>query len=341
MKIALISDPEIPVPPLFYGGLERIIDMLIDGYDKLGHEVSLFANPESTAKAKLFPLTGKTCTKPLDILQNSWFINKTILTEDFDVIHSFGRLIYLTPHLPVSIPKVMSYGREPTIGQIKKAMRLAKKGSLAFTGCSHYISDQIAPYAPSFAIYNGVDMSKYKFRKEINEDAPLVFLGRIEPIKGTKIAIEVAKKSGKKLIIAGNIPEEHKNYFETEVKPFLNNSIEYVGPVNDQEKSELLSSAYAFLMPILWNEPFGMVMTEAMACGTPVIGFNRGSMPEVIKNGVNGFSCDTTEEMISLIPKILTLDREVVKNDTATRFAAEVIVEDYLNLYQKMIKKLV
>ena len=208
---------------------------------------------------------------------------------------------------------------------------------MAFTGCSAYISNQITPYAKAYAIYNGVDMTKYQFKKEISSHAPLVFLGRIEPIKGTHVAIEVAKKTGKKLIIAGNIPSEFQSYFDEEIKPQLNEQIKYIGPVNDIEKNELLGTALAFLMPILWNEPFGIVMAEAMACGTPVIGFNRGSVPEVVLNGINGFSCSNIEEMIELVLRINEIDREKVRLDAEKRFSAEVIVNDYLMLYKEMI----
>lgn len=337
LKIALIADPELPVPPLLYGGIERIIDMLIDGYVNLGHEVTLFAHSDSITKARLHPYAGKSSNKKTDSIRNMYLINSVLFKEKFHIAHSFGRLAYLLPQLPLNLPKLMSYQREPTITQIKKAVKLAKKNTLSFTGCSKYISDQIAPYAPAYAIYNGVDLNKYEFKTEVETDAPLVFLGRIEPIKGTHIAIEVAKGTGKRLIIAGNVPSEFQPYFDEKVKPHLNEQIKYIGPVNDIEKNKLLGNALAFLMPILWNEPFGIVMAEAMACGTPVIGFNKGSVPEVVINGINGFSCTTTEEMISLVLKSNEIDREKVRLDAENRFSAEVIVNNYLSLYNKMI----
>lgn len=337
MKIALIADPELPVPPLLYGGIERIIDMLIEGYINLGHQVSLFAHPASVTKAKLYPYKGKTSTNKIDIIKNTLLINRILFNEKFDVVHSFGRLLYLFPNLPFSIPKLMSYQREPTIDQIKKVMLLARKNTMTFTGCSNYISNQILPYAPAYAIYNGVDISKYEFQATVAEDAPLIFLGRIEPTKGTHVAIEVAKKSNKKLIIAGNIPKEFESYFEKEIKPHLNEQIKYIGSVNDVEKNELMGIGLAFLMPILWNEPFGIVMAEAMACGTPVIGFSRGSVPEVVIDGINGFTCTNTTEMIDLVLRIGEIDREKVRLDAEKRFSAEVIVNEYLMLYNKLI----
>ncbi|RZL43441.1 MAG: glycosyltransferase family 4 protein [Pedobacter sp.] len=236
-----------------------------------------------------------------------------------------------------TVPKLMSYQREPTISQIKKSVKLAKGGSLSFTGCSDYISNQIKPFANAQTIYNGVSLEIYQLNLNVNLDKPLVFLGRIEPIKGTHIAIKVALATKKKLIIAGNIPNEYQSYFEEEIAPFLDEQITYVGAVNDIQKNEILRNASAFLMPILWNEPFGIVMAEAMACGTPVIGFNRGSVPEVIKDKETGFICNDTEEMIDVIGKINTIDRAKVRNYCELNFSADVIVNNYVALYKSLI----
>lgn len=339
MKIALIADPELPVPPLLYGGIERIISMLIDGYINLGHEVTLFANVESVTPAKLIPYKGKSSSNTIDVIRNSLLINTELFGNKYEIVHSFGRLIYLLPQIPLQLPKLMSYQREPSIGQIKKAMKVARPNSLAFTGCSAYISDQISPYAAAFPVFNGVNLDVYDFKQEISEDAPLVFLGRIEPIKGAHIAIEIAQKTKKKLIIAGNIPTEYQFYFDTQIKPKLDEQITYIGAVNDTEKNKLLGNALAFLMPIEWNEPFGIVMAEAMACGTPVIGFNRGSVPEVVVNGLNGFSCKSIQEMVNLVFRIREIDRQKVREDCEKRFSSKIIVNQYLNIYQKLIDR--
>lgn len=339
LKIALIADPELPVPPLFYGGIERIIAILVEGYVSQGHHVTLFAHLDSVTDAILYPYNGKSSSSKIDVIKNSLLINRELLSNSYDIIHSFGRLIYLLPQMPLRIPKLMSYQREPTLAQIKKAIKIAKNNTLAFTGCSEYISKQIAPYAPSFPIFNGVDLRKYDFKAEVEIDAPLVFLGRIEPIKGTHIAIEVAKRTNRRLIIAGNISSEYQTYFDTEIKPQLDEQISYIGAVNDNQKNELLGNALCFLMPIEWNEPFGIVMAEAMACGTPVIGFNRGSVPEVIIHGENGFICNTTEQMIDYVNQVNNLDRNRVRKDAEKRFSKDVIVKQYLDLYKKMINE--
>lgn len=337
LKIAIVADPELPVPPILYGGIERIIAMLIEGYIKLGHEVSLFANSDSKTHAKLFPYKGKTSNGISDVLKNTYLINKEIFSKKYDIIHSFGRLVYLLPQMPFSIPKLMSYQREPTITQIKMAKKFAKKESLAFTGCSEYISNQILPYAKAYRIFNGVDLEKFNCSYEIKDTAPLVFLGRIEPIKGVHLAIKIAKATNKKLIIAGNIPKSSIGYFEREIQPNLNDEITYVGEVDDIKKNELLGSAFAFLMPIEWNEPFGIVMTESMACGTPIIGMNRGSVPEIIYHLINGFICNNVEEMIDAVSKIGELDRRVVRADAEKRFSSNVIINQYLSLYNQLI----
>jgi glycosyltransferase involved in cell wall biosynthesis len=342
MKIAITTDPEIPIPPLLYGGIERIVDMLITQYTRKGHEVLLFGHQESVTPAKLIPYPSKSSLGIKNILKNTLTVSKLLISKEMkgvDIVHSFGRLAYLLPILPTSIPILMSYQREPTISQIKKAVSLSKKNTLHFSGCSEYIAAQIRPYAPSYAVFNGVPIEIYDFEEKVEKDAPLVFLGRIEHIKGTHIAIEVAQKTGRKLIIAGNIPkdDEQTNYFNSQIKPHLDDTqIVYVGAVNDAQKNEILGKAAAFLMPILWNEPFGIVMAEAMACGTPVIGFGRGSVPEVVKHGINGYICQTLQQMIEAVEKIDVISRFEVRKDTEERFSADVISDNYLDIYKKI-----
>lgn len=335
MKILITADPFIPVPPIHYGGIERILDMLIKEYLKSGHDVTLIGHPDSKP-AKGCRFIPYSSDKD-NIIKNSLLITKSYLKYRFDIIHSFSRLLYLFPLLPFGVQKIMSYQREPTITQIKRAVQISKKNTLAFTGCSDYISNQIAVVGDAYTVYNGVPLDSFHFNNAVSPDAPLVFLGRIEEIKGTHVAIEVAIKTNKKLIIAGNIPTEHQQYFEEKVKPYLNDNITYIGPVNDLQKNELLQNAAAFLMPILWNEPFGIVMAEAMACGTPVIGFARGSVPEVVKNEVTGFTCNTIDEMINAAYNISKINRETVRAEAETRFSAKVIADTYLQLYKSRL----
>lgn len=337
MKILLTVDPEIPIPPKGYGGIERIVDMLIHQYLIRGHDVTLCAHPYSKVSCKLEGWRGLRSQQKIDTLKNTSQLTRLVFANEFDVIHSFSRLAYMIAILPTSLPKIMTYQREPTLSQLKKARSLAKKNTLVFTGCSNYISDQIATVAEAYTVYNGAPMHLYDAATSVDVDASLVFLGRIEPIKGTAIAIEVAKKANKKLIIAGNIPAEYQDYFDQKIKPFLDDQISYVGPVNDEQKNKLLGSALALLMPIEWNEPFGIVMAEAMACGTPVLGFAKGSVPEVVQDGVTGFISTNTNKMTEQVALCNSLDRNTIRKVAEKRFSANKISEDYLRLYQNMI----
>lgn len=337
MKILLTCDPEIPVPPVLYGGIERIVDGLIYSYIQKGHSVALCANPQSKVPCKFVAWKGSQSQNIYDTIKNSLQLSSLIYNEKFDIIHSFSRLAYMLPIMPFSIPKIMSYQREPSLSQISKAVKLSQKGSISFTGCSNYITNKIKTVAKADTIYNFVPIEKYHFIETIDDAAPLIFLGRIEEEKGTHIAIEVARKTDRGLIIAGNIPDHKRDYFEKEIKPNLTERIVYVGPVNDQQKNELLGIAYAFLMPIQWNEPFGIVMAEAMACGTPVLGFPYGAIPEIIQDGINGFNCIDKEEMIEKVNCISEIDRKKVREIAVEKFSDKRIPDEYLDLYEAMI----
>jgi glycosyltransferase involved in cell wall biosynthesis len=339
MKILLTADPELPVPPFLYGGIERIVYSLIESYVRLGHDVTLCANPDSKVPCRLVAWPGKKSKNRYDIFRNTATLSLLIYKEHFDVLHSFSRLAYMTTIFPTMVPKVMSYQREPTVQQIRRALMLSKKDTMVFTGCSNYITNQLKTVASAFTIYNCVPVDSYTYKQKVELDAPLMFLGRIEEIKGTHIAIEVAKKTNRRLIIAGNIPLGQESYFEHRIKPHLNEYIIYVGEVNDKQKSEFLGKCLAFLMPIQWNEPFGIVMAEAMACGTPVLGFPMGSVTEVIEDGINGFICKDVSEMARRVNDCNQLDRETVRKIAEQRFSSEVIAGNYLRLYQNLIEK--
>lgn len=339
MKILLTADPELPVPPGLYGGIERIVEVLVNEYVKAGHEVVLCAHPDSKVPCKLIPWKGQHSQTPLDTLKNLMTLTRTARRERVDIIHSFSRLAYMTLLFPSAIPKIMSYQREPSARQIGKAWKLAKKGSLVFTGCSNYITDQISQVGTAYTIYNCAPFERYTLTQKVDEDAPLMFLGRIEDIKGPDIAIEVARQSGRRLIIAGNIPVGKEDFYDKKIRPHLDSRIEYVGAVNDQQKNDLLGKALALLMPIQWNEPFGIVMAEAMACGTPVIGFSRGSVPEVVDGGVTGYVCHTTEEMAAHVEDCKALSRADVRKKAENRFSNARISADYLSLYRQLTPK--
>jgi len=315
-----------------------MIDLLITELLSEGHSVTLFAHRDSKVACQLipYPSTGHGIRASIF---NGWRINKTMMRDKYDIIHCFGRLAYVLPLLPGQIPKLASYQREPTIKQIVRATRLSKTGTLAFTGCSNYITDQIKPFAPAFTVYNAIDINKYRPNYAVAEDAPLVFLGRIERIKGTHLAIDIALKSGKKLIIAGNIPPKEQAYFDNCIKPHLSDQIQYIGAVNDERKARLLQHAAAMLMPIEWNEPFGIVMIEAMACGTPVLGIGRGAVPEVVVNGSSGIIASKADELAEQVKFIPQLDRRSVRRHVEENFSSQKIASQYLAIYGSLINR--
>ena len=336
MRIAVTVDPEIPVPPKHYGGIERIVDMLVRGLAACGHEVILFANPASDVACKLLPYPGLRSRSLLDIGRNTWFTASRILGWRPDLVHSFGRLAYLFPILPLRIPKVMSYQRVITEQRVRWAERLAG-GTLHFTGCSDYLIRDFKHKKNWHVVYNAVPAAGYRCTPAVGGDAPLMFLGRIEEIKGPHLAIEVARRSNRRLVIAGNISEGHERFFEQSIKPFLDGDrIRYVGPVDDRQKNQLLGEAAALLMPILWDEPFGIVMTEALACGTPVIGLKRGSVPEVVQHGVSGFVCDSVEEMAAAVSMLSRIDRRTCRLMMEQRFSDRSLVGAFENLYRQV-----
>jgi glycosyltransferase involved in cell wall biosynthesis len=340
LKILITVDPEIPVPPAGYGGIERIVEMMIGQYEKKGHEVILCAHPHSNVSCRLVGWRGARSQQKTDIIKNTIQLSKLVYGEHFDILHSFSRLAYMTAVFPLAIPKLMTYQREPSLKQVKKATLLARRGTLQFTGCSDYISLQISRIAKASTIYNCAPINRYTLTEGLPDDAPLIFLGRIEPVKGTATAVQVAQLTMRRLIIAGNIPAEYQWYFDQKIKPYLSERIQYIGPVNDAEKNFWLGKSLALLMPITWNEPFGIVMAEAMACGTPVLGFAKGAVPEVIEHGVNGFLSENLGEMANHVNLCKALNRTAIRTIAMEKFGDEKISEDYLGLYCKMVNKL-
>ncbi len=338
MKILIPVDPEIPVPPIQYGGVERLVDGLITAYRQKGHEVILLAHSKSTSKdAKQIYGWPATHSRGIwNIIKNSFKLLMVSHKEKPDIIHSFGRLLYLYPTmLTTQIPFVMTYGRKISQKSTTIASILGGK-QIHFTSCAQHMLNHLHKYKYKFTpIYNFTNINYFSPDNSIPKDS-LMFLGRIEEIKGTKEAIETALATHQKLIIAGNIQPGHDEYFNTYIKTHLNNPlIEYIGPVNDKQKLYYLQRAKAFLFPIKWEEPFGIVMAEAMACGVPVIGFRRGSVPEVVKDGITGFVVENLEEMIDAVNKIEQIDRSVVRKDCEERFSLEEISQQYISLFQK------
>ena len=337
MRIALTADPEIPVPPVHYGGIERVIDMVARNLAARGHELTLFAHPASTCPVVKMAWPGASSASHADTIRNASLLANQVARSGFDLVHSFSRLAYLAPILPRAIPKLMSYQRAISPRTTRLAHRLSR-GSLRFSAISHQMIRGVANIGQWRIVPNGVSTKTYVFRAAVACDAPLVFLGRVEEIKGAHIAIEAARRAGRKLIIAGNVPDAHREWFNARIAPHIDTEqVNYMGPVDDAQKNDLLGKAYALLMPIIWEEPFGIVMAEAMACGAPVIGFRRGAVPEVVESGVTGFVVDTLDEMVEAIARAGALDRSACRARVEAYYSDSAVADGYLRLYEDML----
>jgi glycosyltransferase involved in cell wall biosynthesis len=342
MRILLSADPELPVPPTGYGGIERIVDGLVSDFREQGHSVGLIARPGSTAAAEvLFPWPGRSSRSAHDTLKNMLALRRAVRGFRPDVLHSFSRLAYLLPTLASDLPKVMSYQRHTGGRQIGIAARLGG-ASLRFTACSEFIAAMGRTSGGSWnTVPNFVDPSRHEFAPRVDNDAPLVFLSRVERIKGPHVAIAVARASGRRLLLAGNRAEHgpEREFWETEIEPHLGrDGIEWIGEVDDARKSALLARAAALVVPIQWDEPFGIVFVEALAAGTPVIACARGALPEIIDIGRTGYFMDTVEEGAAAVRRLPEIDRTACRRAAEARFSRDTCAAAYLAVYRGMLQ---
>lgn len=337
MRIALTADPELPVPPLHYGGIERIIDMLARGLVGHGHEVTVFAHADSRTAGRFIPWPGCDSGSLFDTVRNAAALAHQVIAGNFDIVHSCSRAAYLAPVLPLPIPKLMTYHRHIARRTVQLGHTLSR-GTLWFSAVSRHLIREVAELATWRVVFDGVPLSSYQFSADPGPHAPLVFLGRIEEIKGPHRAIEVARRSGLSLIIAGNVEAAHRSFFEAEVKPHIDGSqIAYAGPIDDKAKNALLGGARALLMPISWEEPSGIVMPEAMACGTPVVGLNRGAVPEYVEHGVTGYVADDVDGLVAGVRRLDAISRAACRERVERLFSSTVVVAAYESVYREMI----
>ncbi|WP_183578600.1 glycosyltransferase [Mucilaginibacter sp. X5P1] len=338
MRILLLMDPFIPVPPEHYGGIERVIYDVACKYVEMGHSVTIVAGPNSKSPGKLITY-GKNgildASLNLKLSAEVYFILRKEVKQH-DVLHNFGRLIFLLPFLKNKIRKVQTYMRYVS----KKNIELFDKitpANLTYTSVSNAITNTgKTPKSDWRTIYNCAPIEQFQFRADTSPHGYLAFLGRIERCKGLHSAIKVARLTDRKLIIAGNISDlkEEKEYFEQEIKPLIDgDQITYIGTVNNVQKNELLGNASALLTPVEWFEPFPIIIPEAYACGTPVLGFDNGGIAEGIDQGITGYVSTTVEEMAEHVKNIDKLDRKACRLKAENAYSDKKIAEDYLSVY--------
>jgi glycosyltransferase involved in cell wall biosynthesis len=338
MHIALVADPIVPVPPRGYGGSERIVALLCEGLLARRHAVTLLAGPGSETAGRLFVhhppgrafrsrAFRKILFQPLSLFA----------AGNADVIHNFGRLDYLWALRKTRIPLVHTF--ENPIHQNEVDL-LANRRSVKLVSISDEQRRAFNGAAPWRTVFNAVDIDRLPFVAEPSGEPYLAFLGRLIPNKGVHLAIQVARELGMKLRIAGNVSTEQgaRAYFETQVKPELGGLVEWIGEIGDAEKAAFLGHARALLFPIQWDEPFGIVVAEALSCGTPVIAFRRGSMPELIEDGVCGFLCDSLDEMKAAITKLPNLRRIDCRRVCEEKMSADHMVEQYVEIYRELCR---
>jgi glycosyltransferase involved in cell wall biosynthesis len=333
-------DPFIPVPPTYYGGIERVIHDIACEYKRMGHSVTIIAGPGSESPDRLIVYgenAGKSSTKLNLPLLFSLGIILWREIKSHDVIHNFGRLAWLFPIAWSNIRKVHTYMRYITPQNVKWLNQI-KVRNIEYTGVSQAIVNTGNAGGGSWGVvYNCAPIDKFTFQPIVQPDAPLVFLGRIERCKGVHTAITVALASNHTLIIAGNISDlqDEQEYFKNEIEPKINGtSIIYVGAVDNMQKNSLLGSARALLLPIEWFEPFPVVLPESYACGTPVLAFPGGGMEEGVFHGKTGFLCNSIEDMVEKVESISMISRYDCRQMAEAFYSDSKIANDYINIYK-------
>ncbi|MCB0333329.1 MAG: glycosyltransferase [Bdellovibrionales bacterium] len=343
MRILFTADPELPVPPIHYGGVQRLVAQVAEQMRSRGHTVGLIAHPDSTAKVDaIYSFPGRASQNRIDTVRNCLALHQAVKHFSPDILHSYSRLMYMIPLLGQNLQKIMSYGRSPGTRQVYWANFLFPN-TLTFTGCSKHITNSGRVGGGKWhIIYNSIDLDDFSYVDSVQDDAPLVFLSRLERIKGVHTAIKIAQHAQRKLIIAGNTIESGPSakYFEEEIKPQIDGQqISYIGPVDNKQRNELLGQARCLLVPIEWEEPYGLVFAEALACGTPVISTARGAVPEIIRNNIEGILIESIEDGVNAVNHIHTLERAACRKRVEELFSLPTIATQYENLYKALLIK--
>jgi glycosyltransferase involved in cell wall biosynthesis len=340
MRVALIAPPFITVPPKDYGGTELFIAQLAEGLQRAGIEIVVYTNGESKVDVERrwiysnsqWPIRAQDQASLKDMDHTSWAVHDA--AETCDVIHMHTAQ-GLTCTRFTTVPVVYTI-HHPHVSQMSDFY--ARYPDVYYVAISEFQREREPERMPRIrTIYHGLDLTQYCLYEQ--KQRYLSFIGRIAPIKGTHLAIDVAKRSGIPLKIAGDVQPMYREYFEEKIRPQVDGKfIEYIGLANLEAKNELLGNSMAMLFPIKWDEPFGLVMVEAMACGTPVLSLPGGSVPEIVRDGISGYVCRSVRELaqravnVNFNPRSL---REYVEQN----FSLDWMVAQYVSLYEEVRTK--
>jgi glycosyltransferase involved in cell wall biosynthesis len=338
MRIAQIAPLAESVPPKLYGGTERVVAWLVDELVDLGHKVTLFASGDSNTKAELVPVCPRALRlgkpRPDPVAAQAALLEAVAQRADeFDVIHAHIDWLHLPIVHRAGVPFLTTLHGRLDLAGLSDMIRI-------FPGAPYVsISDnQRLPLAGAKwlgTVHHG--MPKTLLKPSFRPGQYLAFLGRLTHEKGAHVAIRIAQATGMPLRIAAKVPRDHRSYFKEHLEPLIDGTnVQLVGEVDDQRKQGFLDGAAALLFPINWPEPFGLVMIEAMACGTPVIAFRAGSVPEVIDDGVTGFIVDSEKEAVRAVGLVGKLNRREIRRTFERRFTARRMADDYADLYHEL-----
>ncbi len=336
MRIAQISPLWESVPPPAYGGTEAVVHLLTDELVKRGHQVTLFASGDSTTSARLqsvYPRSLRTAPFVAHASPYEWVHVASALerAEEFDIIHNHDGELPMAMSGMVNTPMLTTM--HCIIAPDTKIVWDSYRGYFnTISWAERRTMPRIRNHRFVGVVYNGIDVGSFPFRRD--KEDHLLCLGRIAPEKGTHLAIEVARRLGKKLILAGKVDRVDREYFASEVKPRIDGKlIHFFGEANAHQKRELYANASCVLEPIVWEEPFGLVTVEAMACGTPVISFNRGAAPELIVDGETGFLVNDVDAMVEAVSRLDKIDPQTCRRHVADHFDVPRMVDGYLAAY--------
>jgi glycosyltransferase involved in cell wall biosynthesis len=341
MRIAQIAPLAESVPPEFYGGTERVIAWLIDELVELGHDVTLFASGNSQTRAKLVPVwpyafrLGRPRTDPVAV-QAVLLETMARRAAEFDVIHCHVDWLALPLLTRSGVPFLTTVHGRLDIAGLPDVVRHFPDAP--FVSISHNQRLPLPGASWLGTVYHGLPSDSLHPRFE--PGSYLAFLGRLTKEKGPEEAMRIARDAGVPLRIAAKVPKGERGYFKEQLEPKIDGrDVQLTGEVNDRTKEQFLAEAAALLFPIDWPEPFGLVMIEAMACGTPVIAYRHGSVPEVIDDGVTGFVVDSEEEAVHAVRRLGEIDRRQVRACFERRFAARRMASEYVALYEDLVRR--